>query len=135
MGASRGAKGWSKDFFISSVVRTAATEKTRWLRRSLMRRATSTEQQSSAGTFPLSAPAPQAAASLTNWNHWAEGSGNIGCFTASPPFLRTASSLGAGVTLDSKGNVYGTTLYSGTSGGTVFESRPAGRQLEGEDPL
>ncbi len=30
----------------------------------------------------------------------------------------------AGVTLDSKGNVYGTTLYSGTSGGTVFELSP-----------
>jgi len=30
----------------------------------------------------------------------------------------------AGVTLDSKGNVYGTTLYSGTSSGTVFELSP-----------
>jgi uncharacterized repeat protein (TIGR03803 family) len=30
----------------------------------------------------------------------------------------------AGVTLDSKGNVYGTTLYSGTSSGTVFELMP-----------
>jgi uncharacterized repeat protein (TIGR03803 family) len=30
----------------------------------------------------------------------------------------------AGITLDSKGNVYGTTLYSGTSSGTVFELSP-----------
>lgn len=30
----------------------------------------------------------------------------------------------AGVTLDGKGNVYGTTLYSGTSSGTVFELSP-----------
>jgi uncharacterized repeat protein (TIGR03803 family) len=30
----------------------------------------------------------------------------------------------AGVTVDSKGNVYGTTLYSGTSSGTVFELSP-----------
>ena len=30
----------------------------------------------------------------------------------------------AGVTLDSKGNVYGTTLYSGTSSGTVFGLSP-----------
>ena len=30
----------------------------------------------------------------------------------------------AGVTLNSKGNVYGTTLYSGTSSGTVFELSP-----------
>jgi uncharacterized repeat protein (TIGR03803 family) len=30
----------------------------------------------------------------------------------------------AGVTMDGKGNVYGTTLYSGTSGGTVFELSP-----------
>jgi uncharacterized repeat protein (TIGR03803 family) len=30
----------------------------------------------------------------------------------------------AGVTVDGKGNVYGTTLYSGTSSGTVFELSP-----------
>jgi uncharacterized repeat protein (TIGR03803 family) len=30
----------------------------------------------------------------------------------------------AGITVDSKGNVYGTTLYSGTSSGTVFELSP-----------
>jgi hypothetical protein len=30
----------------------------------------------------------------------------------------------AGVTVDSKGNIYGTTLYSGTSSGTVFELSP-----------
>ena len=30
----------------------------------------------------------------------------------------------AGVTLDSKGNVYGTTLYSGPSAGTVFKLSP-----------
>jgi hypothetical protein len=30
----------------------------------------------------------------------------------------------AGVTVDGKGNVYGTTLYAGTSAGTVFKLSP-----------